>query len=47
MEAYKPNEYGKSITIVRQIKKDGGSSYKLKSSSGINIYIIIESFVLC
>jgi chromosome segregation ATPase len=32
-EAYKPLEYGNSITITCTIKRDGGTSYKIKSHS--------------
>ena len=32
-EAYKPLEYGNSITIACTIKRDGGTSYKIKSHS--------------
>ena len=35
IEAYKPEDYGHSITVVRVIKREGGGAYKLKSSSGI------------
>jgi structural maintenance of chromosomes protein 6 len=28
-EAYKPEEYGKSITIIRRFTKDGSSGYKI------------------
>ena len=31
-EAYKPDIYGKCIIITRRFTKDGGSSYKIKSS---------------
>jgi structural maintenance of chromosomes protein 6 len=33
-EAYKPDIYGKSITVVRRIHADGGGSWKVKSASG-------------
>ena len=33
-EAFKPNEYGKSIIITRRFTKDGGSAYKIKSKEG-------------
>lgn len=33
-EAYKPQTYGKSIVITRRFKKDGSSSYKIKSKDG-------------
>ena len=33
-EAYKPNEYGKSIVITRKFTKDGSSSWKIKSKDG-------------
>ncbi|KAL1668799.1 P-loop containing nucleoside triphosphate hydrolase protein [Schizophyllum commune] len=33
-EAYKPQEYGKSIVITRRFTKDGNSSYKIKSKDG-------------
>jgi chromosome segregation ATPase len=32
-EAFKPDQYGSSITVVRRFSKDS-SSYKLKSDSG-------------
>jgi chromosome segregation ATPase len=32
-EAYKPMDYGNSITVIRTIKRDGGTSYKIKSHS--------------
>lgn len=33
-EAYRPKEYGKSITITRRFRIDGSSSYKIKSKDG-------------
>lgn len=33
-EAFKPQEYGKSIVITRRFTKDGSSSYKIKSKDG-------------
>ncbi|TFY54390.1 hypothetical protein EVJ58_g8895 [Rhodofomes roseus] len=33
-EAYRPNEYGKSIVITRRFTKEGSSSYKIKSKDG-------------
>ncbi|KAJ7781699.1 P-loop containing nucleoside triphosphate hydrolase protein [Mycena maculata] len=33
-EAYKPNEYGKSIVITRRFTKEGNSSWKIKSKDG-------------
>lgn len=33
-EAYKASDYGHSITIIRQIKKDGGGAYKLRGTLG-------------
>jgi chromosome segregation ATPase len=33
-ESYRPEEYGDSITIVRQIKDDGTGSYKIKGEKG-------------
>ena len=33
-EAYRPEEYGESITVVRQIKDDGTGSYKIKGHKG-------------
>lgn len=36
-KAYKANVYGDFITIVRTINSSGGSSYKIKSSSGETI----------
>ncbi|GFS49647.1 structural maintenance of chromosomes protein 6 [Trichonephila clavipes] len=32
--AYKPEEYGEKIIIVREFNKEGTSSYKIKSESG-------------
>lgn len=34
--AYRPNVYGSSITIVRNISATGCSSYKIKSENGKN-----------
>lgn len=36
-DAYKPEEYGSSITITRRISATGGSSYKFLSSGGVVI----------
>lgn len=36
-KAYKHDIYGDSITIVRNINASGGSSYKVKSASGIDM----------
>ncbi|KAG0022937.1 Structural maintenance of chromosomes protein 6, partial [Podila clonocystis] len=36
-DAYKPEVYGESIIIERRISRDGGSSYKIKSSKGKTI----------
>jgi hypothetical protein len=33
-EAYKPDEYGKSIVISRRFTKDGSTSWKIKSKDG-------------
>lgn len=33
-EAYKPNEFGKSIVITRRFTKEGNSSWKIKSKDG-------------
>ena len=33
-EAYKPNEFGKSIVITRRFTKEGSSSWKIKSKDG-------------
>jgi structural maintenance of chromosomes protein 6 len=33
-EAYKPNEYGKSIFITRKFSKEGSSSWKIMSKDG-------------
>ncbi|KAF8911589.1 hypothetical protein CPB84DRAFT_1842078 [Gymnopilus junonius] len=33
-EAYKPEEYGKTIVITRNFQKDGSSSWKIKSKDG-------------
>lgn len=33
-EAYKPQEYGKSIVITRRFTKEGSSSWKIKSKDG-------------
>ena len=33
-ESYRPEEYGESITVVRQIKDDGTGSYKIKGKKG-------------
>jgi len=33
-DAYKPKEYGQSITVERRITSDGSGSYKLKSHDG-------------
>ena len=33
-DAYKPADYGPTIVVVRQIKDDGTTSYKLKSNKG-------------
>lgn len=45
-KAYKHNLYGDYITIVRNINASGGSSYKVKSASGIPITFLfyITSF---
>lgn len=36
-EAYKPDLYGKTITIIRTIARSGSSGYKVKSDSGKTI----------
>ena len=33
-DAYRPKEYGQSITVERRITSDGSGSYKLKSHDG-------------
>jgi structural maintenance of chromosomes protein 6 len=33
-EAFKPHEYGQSITITRKFSKDGASSWKIKGKDG-------------
>ena len=33
-DAFRPSDYGESITIERRIAVDGGSSYRVKSSKG-------------
>ena len=33
-ESYRPEEYGESITVVRQIKDDGTGNYKIKGHRG-------------
>ena len=33
-EAYRPQDYGKSIIITRRFTKEGSSSYKIKSKDG-------------
>ena len=33
-EAYKPDEYGKSIVITRRFTKDGSTSWKIKNKDG-------------
>ena len=33
-ESYRPEEYGNSITVVRQIRDDGTGSYKIKGEKG-------------
>lgn len=33
-ESYRPEEYGESITVVRQIKDDGTGSYRIKGHKG-------------
>ncbi|OCH91917.1 P-loop containing nucleoside triphosphate hydrolase protein [Obba rivulosa] len=33
-EAYRPQDYGKSIVITRKFTKDGSSSYRIKSKDG-------------
>ena len=33
-DAYKPKEYGETITVERRISSDGSGSYKLKSHDG-------------
>jgi chromosome segregation ATPase len=33
-EAYKPKEYGQSITITRRFTKDGSSTWKIKGKDG-------------
>jgi chromosome segregation ATPase len=33
-EAYRPDQYGKSITIIRTIARSGSSGYKVKSDTG-------------
>ena len=40
-EAYKPEEYGPCITVVRSIRKDGASTYKLKNSRSENCSCVI------
>jgi chromosome segregation ATPase len=35
-EAYKPELYGKSITVERRIVKEGGGGYKIKDQNGKN-----------
>lgn len=39
-KAYKHEVYGDYITIVRNINASGGSSYKVKSASGIESHTI-------
>jgi structural maintenance of chromosomes protein 6 len=36
-EAYKPDEYGKSIVITRRFTKTGQSTWKIKSKDGRTI----------
>lgn len=36
-EAYKPQEYGKSIIITRRFSKEGSSTWKIKSKDGRTI----------
>jgi hypothetical protein len=36
-EAYKPELYGKTITIIRTIARSGSSGYKVKSDSGTRV----------
>ena len=36
-DAYKPDDYGESITVERRISSDGSGSYKLKSHDGTEI----------
>ena len=33
-ESFKGDQYGEHITVIRTIKKDGSSSYKLQSTDG-------------
>lgn len=33
-DAFRPSDYGDSITVDRKITVDGGSSYRVKSSKG-------------
>ena len=33
-DAYRPDDYGESITVERRISSDGSGSYKLKSHDG-------------
>jgi hypothetical protein len=42
-DAHKLDVYGHSITIVRRITREGVSSFKIKSESGISIYFYIFS----
>lgn len=38
--AYKHNEYGDYITIVRTINASGGGGYKVKSATGKHLHYI-------
>eukprot|EP01133_Synstelium_polycarpum_P015023 gene15023-17769_t len=51
-EAYKPDEYGSSIVVVRRINKNGSNGYQLKESTGkrtistryTDLALILEQF---
>ena len=40
-EAYKASDYGRTITVVRQIRRDGGSTYKLKAANGQETLVLL------
>lgn len=39
IESYKPAEYGETIFIHRIIRDDGTTAYKIKGTSGTNIFV--------
>lgn len=40
-DAFKPDVYGDSIVVSQRINADGSRSYKLKSKSGLVIFLLL------